>query len=162
LRARESFLDYGVPGFTLATANGYVDGAIREESWIVPMLHGIEEGYQALDRAFFRAHLGYIKEHEGDLWVDTFANVSRYVREREMAEISIKSNRSQRLIFTVACKLDPKIYNVPLTVVLRTPAAGTSRATATRDGQPIPLKIMPARVLLDVVPGPKPITVCWE
>ena len=47
------------------------------------MIHGIEIGYDHFpDRKIFESHLQYVKDHEAQIWADTFANVARYVQER--------------------------------------------------------------------------------
>ena len=78
--ARRERARYGGPGFTLAKANRLVDRAIRKGLWIVPMIHGIDRGYDPLDPDLLDKHLHYIVERKADVWVDTFGNVSRWVK----------------------------------------------------------------------------------
>jgi len=66
---------YGGWFFNLALANWRVDRALQTGRPLIAMLHGIESGFQPVDRALLRAHCAYIKER--GLVVDTFANVSR-------------------------------------------------------------------------------------
>ncbi len=75
---REDQARYGGRWFSLAKANRLVDRAIRQGQWLVPMIHGINGGWDPLDAELFRQHLRYIKEREAEIWVETFGAVSRH------------------------------------------------------------------------------------
>lgn len=163
IAAREQGTPYGGMFFTAAKANSYIDHAIRKRTWLIPVLHGVEEGYAPIKRETLRKHLQYVKEREAELWIDTFANVSRYRFEREQAEIRVESRDGNVARFTVACSLDPEAFNVPLTVIVQPQVGRASSATATREGgkAPLPVTVEQGMILVDVVPGPKPVTVQW-
>ncbi|HEY3418281.1 MAG TPA: polysaccharide deacetylase family protein, partial [Armatimonadota bacterium] len=109
--------------FTPAMANAIVDKALRERSWIVPMLHGVEEGYSPITGDTLRAHLAYVQSRQSEIWVDTFANIARYVREREQAQLTVTTREANTAIFTLTTPLDPLIYTVPLTIIIPTPGS---------------------------------------
>lgn len=144
---------------TVATLNAWADKLVQEKKWGVMMTHALADGYAALsDPEIFRAHLKYVKSLEGRIWVDTFANVMRYGKERESAVLETRGTASG-LECTLTCKLDPAIYNVPLTIAISLPGAGSARAE--RDGKPLPAQVRDGTILIDAAPGPKPIAVEW-
>ena len=71
---RETWHRYGAWWCNLWLANARVDRAIARGEWLVPMLHGIETGFQQVSREFLRAHLQYIANRQ--VLVDTFGVVS--------------------------------------------------------------------------------------
>ncbi|MEI8062651.1 MAG: polysaccharide deacetylase family protein [Verrucomicrobiota bacterium] len=71
---RERWHRYGAWWCNLWLANARVDRAIARGEWLVPMLHGIETGFQPVNRDFLRAHMQYIASRQ--VWVDTFGAVS--------------------------------------------------------------------------------------
>lgn len=146
---------------TVESFNAWADKQARDRTWGVAMFHGIVRGYAALsDPEIFRSHLAHVKTRDADLWVATFSDVARYVRERDAAALSVVSSAPGRLVFTLISPLDPAIYDTPLTVVLDIPAAKSARAE--RAGQALPVRIMPTAVHIDAAPAPAPITVTWQ
>ena len=71
---RETWHRYGAWWCNLWLANARVDRAIAHGEWLVPMLHGIETGFQPVSREFLRAHLRHIAGRR--VLVDTFGAVS--------------------------------------------------------------------------------------
>ena len=137
-----------------------MDRAIHEGDWIVSITHGILNGYTAYPTLkAFESHLQYVKDHESEIWVDTFANVFRYGRERDEARLTSQPSPG-KVVFTLAAPLDPKVYDRPLTVVIAATAATDARAT--REGVALPIKVRPDRILVNAVPSDAPVTVTWR
>src|SRR5262245_54547189 len=68
---------------SLDTMKGWIDTSLGHGIWLVLVFHGIEGiGYEALPTEIVRAYLDYIREKEGRLWVATFQDGAKYVRER--------------------------------------------------------------------------------
>ncbi len=154
---------FGVGGdkSTVESLNAWADKQVREKKWGVIMAHGIAYGYAAFtDPEILRTHLKYVKTREADIWVDTFANIARYEKERDNAKLTVASSSSGRLIFTLTGTLDPALYNVPLTVVLDIASAKSARAL--RAGQEIPLHVSASSIQIDVTPSRDPLTVTWR
>ena len=63
-----------------------------------------------------RAHLAFVKQHENDVWVDTFGDVARYQLERNAATLHVQDSNPGETIFFVTAKTTPQ--PVPLTVVI--------------------------------------------
>ena len=153
---------YGGATFTTAKANAYIDDAIARGQAMVAMVHGITTGYAAFASAdVFENHLRYVKSREDRIWVDTFANVSRYTQERDAVKLT-SSQSPASATFTVECPLDPKRFDYPLTVVI--PAGNVARAEAKRadcDGL-LPVEIRTDRILIRATPSPQPVVVTWH
>lgn len=149
--------------FTLATANRYVDNALAEHTWMVTMIHGIEEGYSPLDRETLRRHLAYIRQLGNRVWVETFGNIARYRKERDTALLRIVSRREKAITFTLTTPLDASLYNVPLTISIPTPDHRASNVRVQRKhGAPLPVQVRDNLLLVDVLPGAEPVTVKWR
>lgn len=90
-----------------ATSNG----------WCVFLLHGIDDdgGYSPLPSATLRASLEYLDAHRDIFWVSTFANVVRYIRERDDVSITELSNQGDSITLQITDTLDSAIYDYPLT-----------------------------------------------
>lgn len=158
LFARETEYSYGGDGFA-AQSKVWVDDAIAHGAWIVAMIHGITEGYSHFTSvADFENHLAYLRLHEAQVWVDTFANVGRYTRERDNATLSVDQHGTSAVV-TLTCSLDPTRYHVPLTIVLPAPSVAT--ALAQRAGAAIPLTVRKDSIVLDVPPATAPVTITW-
>jgi peptidoglycan/xylan/chitin deacetylase (PgdA/CDA1 family) len=145
---------------TVASLNAWADKLVQEKKWGVIMTHALKDGYAAMsDPEVFRGHLKYVKSRESTIWVDTFANVSRYTLERENAKLQVRAT-PQGAECTLTGTLDPAVYNVPLTIVLHAPGAGSVKAS--RDGDACPARVSGEEILVEAVPGPKAIMVEWS
>ncbi len=161
--ADRTFQDaYGGKDFTAELANKRIDDAILDGKWLVGMIHGITTGYEPFTSPeIFEGHLKYVKSLEAKVWVDTFANVSRYIQERDASKLAAVIVPG-KAVFTLTCPLDPVRYNVPLTVVI--PVKGkVSKAIARRSGaeKELPVRLCGEKLLVDAVPSEEPVTVTW-
>jgi hypothetical protein len=96
------------------------------------VIHGIEGvGYQPLPTDKVRAYFDYIKAQEGRLWVATFQDGGKYVRERMRSTVTTKQ-MGQSIEVTVRHALDPKLYDLPLTA--RTPVPADWTSASVRQG----------------------------
>lgn len=69
------------------------------------------------------SHLSYIKEQEDEIWIATFTDAIKYIREKQNAIIVRKIQNKDFIVFTV--KLDStlpkKVFDSPLTVKVQLP-----------------------------------------
>lgn len=95
----------------------WVDTALSEDNiWLVLVFHGIEGiGWEPLTEDELQEYFSYIKEKEPDLWVATFKDVTKYVRERKNAEIDVQNNETS-LAVNLSHSLKDDRYNLPLTL----------------------------------------------
>jgi peptidoglycan/xylan/chitin deacetylase (PgdA/CDA1 family) len=154
---------FGVGGdkSTVESLNAWADKQVRDKKWGIIMAHGIVYGYAAFtDPEILRTHLKYVKSREAEIWVDTFANVARYEKERDDAKLAVTSTSTGRVTFVLSGKLDPALYDVALTVILDIPAAKSARAL--RAGHELPVRVSASTLQIDAAPSPEPITVTWQ
>lgn len=166
--ARESETLYGSNNgvdFTAEKANGLADKALADKAWMVPMLHGIVgDGVKApfpIRPAVLEGHLKYLQTLKGRIWIDTFGNVGRYVKERDAAVFTAKREGNQA-VFTLTTGLDASLFSVPLTVVIDHVKASSASAKRDETSPVLPCTIEADRILVDVVPGAGSVTVTWK
>lgn len=88
----------------------------HDNNWLVLVFHGVENlGWEPKTRAELVEYFSYMKTHEKTLWVATFREVTKYLRERKATQIQT-AVKSDEITLTLSCDLDPAVYNVPLTL----------------------------------------------
>ncbi|MFO7448185.1 MAG: polysaccharide deacetylase family protein [Ignavibacteriaceae bacterium] len=94
------------------------DNAANQKGWAVYLVHAIDgdNGYSPLVSTELRASLEYLKENENKFWVQTFANVVKYIRERNALSVSDSVISGDSIIVFVTDTLDNSIYNYPVTI----------------------------------------------
>ncbi len=147
---------FGGAHFTAKRANKAVERTIEGGGWMIAMAHGIGSGFDPLPSGTILAdHLDYVRQHLDKLWIETFADVSRYQRERDAAQVLVTDTQDGAIRVEVNCRsLDPTIFDEPLTLRIQSPNAGSVSATLERDGSVV--KVAPAtdgNALIDVTPG---------
>lgn len=95
----------------------------RDNVWLVLVFHGVDDfGWEPKTAKELEEYFTYIKEREDDIWVATFADVTKYIRERKGVEInSMVNDGSIELSFSSL--LDTNVYDVPLTLKTYIPSA---------------------------------------
>ena len=89
---------------------------VHDNVWLVLTFHGIDGvGWEAKPHQELKEFFTYIKKHEGKLWVATFGEATKYMRERMSA--SVKGEKQNDKIFVnLSHTLDKNQYAVPLTL----------------------------------------------
>jgi peptidoglycan/xylan/chitin deacetylase (PgdA/CDA1 family) len=96
--------------------------AMRRDTWLVLVIHGVDGlGYEARPSTLLDEYFQYIKNKEDKIWVATFGDVTRYMREREAARVDEK-NEGRKLVVTLTHPLDKSMYYIPLTLKTYVPA----------------------------------------
>jgi hypothetical protein len=89
---------------------------VHDKIWLVLVFHGVDGmGYEALSHELLDTYFSYLKAHENDLWIATFSDVARYMRERMHASVSFEDKKNSIQV-TLRHSLDTSNYNVPLTL----------------------------------------------
>jgi hypothetical protein len=110
----------------LEDMKGWVETSLANGTWLVLVIHGIEGvGYQPLQTEKVRAFFDYLKAQEGRLWVATYQDGAKYMRERMRSTVTTKQT-GHAIEVTVKHSLDPKLYDLPLTARTTVPADWTS------------------------------------
>ena len=108
--------------------------AAGHDTWLVLVFHGIDSlGWEWTPIPKLEEYFNYISARQDRLWVATFGDVTRYMREREAAKVSAvrksdgpaKSGRPANrrppgergtIVVTLTHSLDQKMYYLPLTL----------------------------------------------
>ena len=135
---------------------GWVDTSLSTGTWLVLVIHGIEGiGYEPVPAERLRAYFDYMKQRENRLWVATFRDAGKYVRERMASKVTTKQS-GDAIEVSVTHSLDPKLYNLPLTARTTVPAQWSSvRVRQGRKNAAVPVQRdgSGAYVLYSVVPN---------
>ena len=108
------------------------DLAEQSGAWMVAGFHGLDgTQYGPVTEEEFRHFLNHISTK--DLWVDTFGAVTRYLREREYANLSVLSFSSEAMVLRLTDNLDDVLYGEELTIRSEVPGDCVS-AVVTQDG----------------------------
>jgi peptidoglycan/xylan/chitin deacetylase (PgdA/CDA1 family) len=108
----------------LPLMKSWVDTAVaRRDTWLVLVIHGVDGlGYEALSDTLLNNYFHYIKDRDNSLWIATFGDVTKYMRERE--SVVVKNTRKKiAIVLNIANPLDKKMYDVPLTLKTYLPIA---------------------------------------
>jgi len=90
--------------------------ANKDNTWLVLVFHGIDGmGYEALPSTMLDEYFHYIRSKEDRLWVATFGDVTRYMREREASKVTA-SKKAGKIIVSLHHSLDKTQYYLPLTL----------------------------------------------
>jgi len=128
----------------MSLMNSWVDTIARHGNiWLVLVFHGIDGiGWEPKTGAELKEYFGYIKSLKERIWVATFQDVTKYIRERMRSRVTV-SWRGQIIEVDLRHDLPLDLYDLPLT--LRTYVPGgwqsvevlqgdrTSRALTARD-----------------------------
>lgn len=90
--------------------------AAHHNIWLVLVIHGVDGiGWEALPGKMLDEYFHYMKSKDDDLWIATFGDVSKYIRERKNATFKSTANGG-KIIVNLQHNLDSTMYNLPLTL----------------------------------------------
>jgi len=159
IATRDSCMGIG-KNTTVENFNAIADSAIKKKLWKVFMIHGIVNGFDAFkDQQLLEHHLNYVKQYEDKIWISTFANVFRYIRERDNVNLYIKYKHNQ-IKCVMKSTLYPLVYNQPLTVVFNIKSAKNVQASLS--GKKLPITIFTNKVCVDWIPGNEVLKLSWK
>ena len=109
--------------------------ANNANNWLVLVFHGVDGiGYEALSHELLDEYFQYIKQKGEDIWVATFADATKYMREQMHAEVASKEV-DDKIIVTLTHTLDESMYNIPLTLKSYVPSNWTSANVKQGDSE---------------------------
>ncbi len=113
---------------TLKTADDFnkkIAAAKSAKGWGIFLIHGIDNdgGFSPLASSELANHLTYLNTNKTDYWVAPFADVVKYIKERNALSLTETTLTTDSLLVTVRDNLDNAIYDVPVTVRRVLPAA---------------------------------------
>ncbi|GEO06143.1 hypothetical protein AAE02nite_38070 [Adhaeribacter aerolatus] len=90
--------------------------AAHDKDWLVLVFHGVDGiGWEALSSELLKEYFEYIKAQEDKLWVATFGDVTKYMRERMNAKVQV-AEKEDKVTVNLTHDLDKTMYNLPLTL----------------------------------------------
>jgi peptidoglycan/xylan/chitin deacetylase (PgdA/CDA1 family) len=88
----------------------------NKDMWLVLVFHGIDSlGWEWTPIPKLEEYFNYIKDRENKLWIATFGDATKYMREREAATVSA-SDKDGKINVTLTHSLDKSMYDLPLTL----------------------------------------------
>ena len=117
----------------MAEMKGWVDTAGRRDNiWLVLVFHGVDGvGWEPKTGAELEEYFGYIKSLQSRLWVATFRDAAKYLRERMAARVTTV-RKGETIEVDLRHDLPAGTYDLPLTLKTRLPRAW--RSVAVRQG----------------------------
>jgi hypothetical protein len=102
---------------TVPMMTAWVDTLLaRDNVWLVLTFHGVDGiGWEPKPHQEHAAYFRYMKDHEDQLWIATFRDVTKYMRERMAAKVDT-DKKDNNLIVKVSHSLDKNVYRLPLTL----------------------------------------------
>jgi peptidoglycan/xylan/chitin deacetylase (PgdA/CDA1 family) len=116
----------------LSLMESWVDTACNSrDTWLVLVFHGIDSlGWEWTPIPKLEEYFGYIKAREDRLWIATFGDVTKYMREREVASIDYQFGNGQ-ISVDLSHRLKRTFYDLPLTLKTYVPG-DWKKATVTQ------------------------------
>src|SRR5262245_39306194 len=115
-----------VTATTVEEMTGWVDTSMKTGAWLVLVIQGVEGvGYQPLPAANVKALFDDINTKSDRVWVATYQDGAKYIRERMKARIT-SVQVGQAIDVTITHPLDTKVYDVPLTARTTVPPEWTA------------------------------------
>jgi peptidoglycan/xylan/chitin deacetylase (PgdA/CDA1 family) len=88
----------------------------HQNNWLVLVIHGVDGmGWEAMTHQQLQELFNYLKDRNDQLWIATFGDVTKYMRERKASKITSNSINGN-ITVKLKCDLDNFHYNVPLTL----------------------------------------------
>lgn len=90
--------------------------AAKDNIWLVLAIHGVDGiGWEALTSELLDEYFQYLKSKDGDLWIATFADATKYMRERMSSTVKT-AEKDGKITVTLTHSLDKTMYDIPLTL----------------------------------------------
>jgi hypothetical protein len=116
-----------------------------KDLWLVLVFHGIDSlGWEPTPIPKLKEYFEYIVAREDRLWIATFGDVTKYMREREHAATNVVE-KDGAITVKLVHSLDPTMYDLPLTLktyvpvswkkVTATQGAATQQVEVQHDGE---------------------------
>ena len=134
--------------------NNWVADATAKNGWCVFLIHALDGdgGYSPIQSSEFEAHLKYVKQQGMTYWVGTFAEISKYIIERNALTINARQDNDFFEI-TIGCTAQSQLtkFDQPVTIKRRLPE-GCTTARIVRNNSEVPSVIADGCIVFDVVP----------
>lgn len=113
----------------------------NENIWLVLVIHGVEDyGWEPLTTQELKEYFGDMKANKDSVWIATFGDVTKYLRERKATKINAELEENEMKI-SLTSDLDASVYDIPLTLKTYLPDGWASVSLNEKAGSS-PLQIM--------------------
>ena len=121
---------------SMGEMKSYVDTCMAHRNiWLVLVFHGIDGiGWEPRTGAEIQEYFSYMKEREPFLWVATFGDVTKYIRERKGSAVT-SAVRGDSIMVNITSALDPEVYDVPMTLKTYVPGRWKEAVLSKKAGQ---------------------------
>ena len=121
---------------SMAEMKSYLDTCIVHNNiWLVLVFHGIDGiGWEPRTGAEVQEYFSYIKDKDSFVWVATYGDVTKYIRERKNAVVKSEL-RSDSVVVNISSGLDPEVYDVIITLKTYVPGAWKEVSLNTKTNQ---------------------------
>lgn len=124
---------------------------MADREWGVTMTHGITYGYDAFTSdSIFWNHLKRVKSLEDQIWVATFKEVAAYTAEQKCVRLQVDA-RQGKWVVTPISTLDKKLFDYPLTMVVR--QKGLRKISVKQGGRRLKTTLLPDKALVEFDPN---------
>ena len=145
---------------SMEVMKSWVDTCMAHDNiWLVLVFHGIDGiGWESKTGAELEEYFNYINERKDHLWVATFADVTKYIRERKNAVIN-SVVQDEAIVVNISYGLDPEVYDVPITLKTYVPRAWKATVLNKKNDQETQLRLKIQKdalgpyVLYSLMPG---------
>jgi peptidoglycan/xylan/chitin deacetylase (PgdA/CDA1 family) len=98
--------------------NSNVESAISKKGWTTYLIHGIDGGggYTPVKSSMLKEHFDFLRTKESQIWIAPFADVARYIRERQSLTLKQVRRTPDSIVIRLTDTLPDGTYNVPLTL----------------------------------------------
>lgn len=130
----------------------HLNTAKSKGGWCVYLIHEVNNGsgYSPLSADCIAGTLKHINQNDQDFWCCTFAQAIKYIKERDAAKATLKSNGGSTLTFSLSDNLDDNIYNYPLSLRYKNP--GWSKVSGKQGSKTIEAYILNGYIYFDATP----------
>jgi len=106
-----------VNSVSMAEMKGWVDTCLAHDNiWLVLVFHGVNGiGWEPRTDAELEEYFGYMHDKASDIWIATFGDVTKYIRERKNSKIE-GSVQGDTIFVSITTDLDATTYDVPMTL----------------------------------------------
>ena len=110
---------------SVAQMKAKADEAEQEAKWLISYYHSLDgTGYGFWTIDMLTEYLDYLMTK--NLWVDTFGSVTKYIKERASADLSLVSSSDVQIVLNLTDTLDDAIHDESLTIRSEVPSSWAS------------------------------------
>ena len=136
---------------TAAELNKWVDDGVSQKGWVTFLIHGIDEdgGYSPIESSALEQHLKYVTGNPQKFWAATFAQISKYIFERNSLTIR-EMKKGNKITVIVGCNAKSPLttFNEPVTISRVLPQGCKNVKTNAKNAL-----VKDGKVIFDVIPG---------